>query len=348
MGKPILVCLLAPVLLAAQAPARAPYIQQTPEQLQQLVAPIALYPDSLVAQILAASTFPEQVVVAGRFVQAHPDLKGDDLGHAVDQQPWDPSVKALTAFPSVLGNMDKNLAWTSSLGDAYYNQQAEVMDSVQALRRRAEQAGNLTNTPQQKVETKSSTIVIQPAAPEVVYVPAYDPWLVYGDPIVAWPEWYPYPGIWWDGPYLSWGIGFEIGWFGGFGWGWGHWGFDWHHHYAMYDHHRYYSHSTTFYNRNHFYRGEGARGEGFNRSGAAARPFNGDAGAARGYAEPRGQSGVRSGAFSGFGHGGEERGFSSRGSSSFGGGGRGFGGGGFGGGHGGGFGGGGHGGGGRR
>ena len=121
----------------AQAPA-PPYAQQTPEQLQQLVAPIALYPDSLVAQILAASTFPEQVVEADRWVQAHPDLKGDALGKAVDQQPWDPSVKALTAFPSVLGNMDKNLSWTSSLGDAYYNQQQDVMDAVQVMRQRAQ------------------------------------------------------------------------------------------------------------------------------------------------------------------------------------------------------------------
>ena len=115
------------------------------------MAPIALYPDSLVAQILAASTFPEQVVEADRWVQAHPDLKGDALGQAVDQQPWDPSVKALTAFPSVLGNMDKNLSWTSSLGDAYYNQQQDVMDAVQVMRQRAQEAGNLKTTPQQTV-----------------------------------------------------------------------------------------------------------------------------------------------------------------------------------------------------
>ena len=209
---------------AAPAP---PYAQQTPEQLQQLVAPIALYPDSLVAQILAASTFPEQVVEADRWVQAHPDLKGDALGQAVDQQPWDPSVKALTAFPSVLGNMDKNLSWTSSLGDAYYNQQQDVMDAVQVMRQRAEEAGNLKTTPQQTVTTQGSTIVIQPANPDIVYVPAYDPWLVYGDPIMAWPGWYPYPGIWFGGPYLSFGLGFGIGFFGGFGWGWNHWGFDW-------------------------------------------------------------------------------------------------------------------------
>ncbi len=319
----------------AQAPPAPAHAQQTPEQLQQLVAPIALYPDSLVAQILAASTFPEQVVEADRWVQAHPDLKGDALGHAVDQQPWDPSVKALTAFPSVLGNMDKNLSWTSSLGDAYYNQQPEVMDAIQVMRLRAQQAGTLKTTPQQTVETQGSTIVIQPAAPEVVYVPAYDPGVVYGDPIVAWPGWYPYPGVWYDDPYLWWGIGFEVGWFAGWEWGWGHWGCDWHHRYGTLDHNRYHSRSTTFYNRNNYERGGGARSEGLSRSGAAARSSGGDNRGARGYAESRGQSGVRSGAFSGYGHGGEERGFSSRGSSSFGGG-HGFGGGGFGGGHGGG------------
>jgi len=308
----------------AQAP---PYTQQTPEQLQQLVAPIALYPDSLVAQVLAASTFPDQVVEADRWVQAHPDLKGDALAQAVDQQSWDPSVKALAAFPSVLGNMDKNLSWTSSLGDAYYNQQQDVMDAVQFMRQKAQQAGNLKSTPQQTVQNEGSTIEIQPASPDVVYVPAYDPWLVYGYPVAAWPGWYPYPGIWFGGPYLSFGVGFGIGFFGGFGWGWGHWGFDWHNHYAIYNHNRYYSRSNTFYNRGNYYRGGGERGVARNvQRGAAgyrggARPFNGDNRAARGYAPPRGQSGVRSGAFSGYDHGGQTRSFSARGSASFGGGG---------------------------
>ncbi|MFZ0979412.1 MAG: DUF3300 domain-containing protein [Candidatus Acidiferrales bacterium] len=312
-----------------QAP---PYTQQTPEQLQQLVAPIALYPDSLVAQILAASTFPEQVVEADRWVQAHPDLKGDDLAKAVDQQPWDPSVKALTAFPSVLGNMDKNLSWTSSLGDAYYNQQQDVTDAVQVMRQRAQAAGDLKTTPQQVVTAQGSTIVIEPADPDVVYVPAYDPWIVYGDPLLPWPGWYDYPGIWYGGPYLSFGFGFPIGFFDGFGWGWGSWGFDWYHHYPIYNHNRYFSRSTTFYNRDNFYRGGAARGGfagrgNFGRAPATtARPFNGDDRAARGYAEPRGESGTRSGAFSGYGRGGETRSFSSRGSASFGGG---FGGGGF-------------------
>jgi hypothetical protein len=312
----------------AQAQGQASsYAQQSSEQLQQLVAPIALYPDSLVAQILAASTFPEQVVEADRWVQSHPDLKGDALAEAVDQQPWDPSVKALAAFPTVLGNMDKNLSWTSSLGDAYYNQQQDVMDAVQVMRQRAQQAGNLKSTPQQTVTDQDSTIDIEPSNPEIVYVPAYDPWLVYGGPIVAWPGWYPYPGIWYEGPSLYFGgIGFGIGFFGGFGWGWGHWGFDWHHRYAIYNHERYFSRSTTFYNRNTFYRGGierggDARGRAFNRPGVAPRPFGGDNRAARGFGEERGQSGVRSGALSNQNRGGEERGFSSRGRASVGGGG---------------------------
>src|SRR5271166_3355897 len=339
----------------APAPAQATqgreYLQQTPEQLQQLVAPVALYPDSLVAQILGASTFPEQVVEADRWVQAHPNLKGDDLAQAVDQQPWDPSVKSLTAFPSVLGNMDKNLSWTSSLGDAYYNQQEDVMDAVQVMRQRAQEAGNLKTTPQQTVTSQGSTIIIEPASPEIVYVPAYDPWVVYGDPIVAWAGWYPYPEIWYAGPYLSFGVGFGIGYYGGYEWGWHHWGSDWHHRSVIYNHDRYYSGSRTFYNRNTYYRGEPGRAESNREQGrytehsgeanrnmredshphggaynrpsavtASPRPFNGNTQAARGYAEPRGQSGVHSGAFSNYNHGGETRGYSSRGSASFGGG----------------------------
>jgi hypothetical protein len=365
LGRQILVSLLPFALLfaawpqnlsaqqddqdSAQAPPSQQYIQQTPEQLQQLVAPIALYPDSLVAQILAASTFPEQVVEADQWVQSHPDLKEDALGQAVDQQTWDPSVKALTPFPSILGNMDRNLSWTSSLGDAYYNQEQGVMDAVQLLRQRAQEAGNLENTEQQTVTTQDATIIIEPANPEVVYVPAYDPWVVYGGPVAAWPGWYPYPGIWYGGPYLSFGVGFGIGHFGGYGWGWRHWGSDWHNRVVVHDHDRYYSRSNTFYNYNNYYRGGDARG-GFsgdrggdrarsnegnrppnadaggrdwaeNRPRATARPFEGNNNAARGYAEPRGQSGTRSSAFSGYGHGGETRSYSSRGSASFGGGG---------------------------
>jgi Protein of unknown function (DUF3300) len=332
----------------AQAPQAPPHVQQTPDQLQQLVAPIALYPDSLVAQILAASTFPEQVVEADRWLQANPDAKGDALGQAVDPQPWDPSVKALTAFPSVLGNMDKNLSWTSSLGDAYYNQQQDVMDAVQVMRQRAQAAGNLQSTPQQTVEDQDSTITIQPTETDVVYVPAYDPWLVYGDPLIAWPGWYAYPGIWFGGPYLAFGIGFDIGFVGAYGWGWGRWGFDWRNRYPLYNHDRYYSRSNSFYNRNSYYRSGGERGVArdvqrgvsLGRVGDAGRP--GDAGrsgddarspeaargnpstahpfdgtqAARGYADTRDESAMRSSAFSGYDHGGDVRSFSSRGSAS--------------------------------
>ena len=338
----------------AQPPQGVPYAPQSPDQLQQLVAPIALYPDSLVAQILAASAFPEQVVEANRWVQAHSDLQGDSLGQSVDQQPWDPSVKALAAFPSVLGNMDKNLSWTSSLGDAYYNQEQDVMDAIQVMRQRAEQSGNLKSTPQQTVTDQDSNISVQPANPQVVYVPAYNPWLVYGGPIVAWPGWYPYPGIWFGGPYLSFGVGFGVGFYGGYGWGWGHWGFDWHNHYAVYNHNRYYSQSRTFYNRNTYYRGgntrgsagfnsarnggpraggsnsvrnggarggnvsgsNSARGSVYNRPGASPKPFEGNNRAARGYAPTNGQNGVHSGAYSNYDHGGETRSYSSRGNAS--------------------------------
>jgi Protein of unknown function (DUF3300) len=300
---------------ASHTPVQA--AQQTPEQLQQLVAPIALYPDSLVAQILAAATYPDQVVEADRWLQQHPDLKGEQLGQEVDKQPWDPSVKALTEFPSVLANMDKNLSWTSSLGDAYVNQQQDVMDAVQIMRDRAEKAGNLKSTSQEKVSKSGKTIVIEPADPEVVYVPEYDPWLIYGEPLAVWPSWYWYPGLYLTGPGLDWGFGFGIGFFGGFGWGWGHWGYDWHHHDILFDHHGYVSHSRVFVNREHF---NAARG-GFHGAdrfhGAGARGF---AGGQRGFAAPHAQGGMHSGAFSGFSHGGAARGFSARGQSSFGGG----------------------------
>jgi hypothetical protein len=320
-------CLLfvtTPGVLVAQADQSAPQppvqtAPQTPEQLQQLVAPIALYPDALVAQILAAATYPDQIVEADRWLQQHTDLKDEQLGKEVDKQPWDPSVKALVEFPSVLANMDKNLSWTSSLGDAYVNQQQDVMNAVQAMRDRAEKAGNLKSTSQEKVSKQGQTIVIEPADPEVVYVPEYDPWLVYGEPIGIWPGWYWYPGLFFDGPGIAFGFGFGIGFFGGFGWGWGHWGYDWHNHGITFNHGAYISHSRVFVNRNNFNRAGGFHGGGF----AGGRGF---ASSGHGFA-----AGTHSSAFSGFNHGGVARGFSSRGQSSFGGGfhGGGFGGGGF-------------------
>src|SRR6202790_5012175 len=144
----------------AQPPPQA--AQQSSEQLQELVAPIALYPDALIAQILAAATYPDQVVEAEKWLAQHKDLQGDQLAKEVDKQPWDPSVKALTQFPSVLANMNQNLAWTSELGDAHVNQQQELTQAIQVMRERAKQAGNLNTTSQEKVSSKGKTIVIEP------------------------------------------------------------------------------------------------------------------------------------------------------------------------------------------
>src|SRR5260370_14811820 len=296
-----------------------PPVQHSPQELQQLVAPIALYPDALVAQILAASTYPTQIVEADRWMQGHSKLKGEELGKEVDKQDWDPSVKALAQFPSVLENMDKNLSWTSSLGEAYVNQPDDVTNAVQTLRQDAEKNGHLESNEQEKVTTQGSTVVIEPANPQVVYVPAYDPWLVYGAPLVAFPGWYPVPGIFWGGVGLSFGIGFGLGFFGGFGWGWGHWGYDWHGRRAMYDHHAFVSHSRTFdrggFNHGGFNRGNFNHGN-FNHSNFNHNNFN-HGNSFHGSSGFHGQSGAHSGAFSGFDHGGNTRGFSSRGRSSF-------------------------------
>jgi uncharacterized membrane protein YgcG len=293
--------------------------QQSPEQLQQLVAPIALYPDALIAQILAAATYPEQIVEAERWMEKHQNLAGKKLAKEVNKESWDPGVKALTQFPAVLANMNRNLAWTSELGDADVNQQQALNQAIQTMRQRALQAGNLKTTPQETVTNNDKTIVIQPAAPDVVYVPQYDPWLVYGDPLAIFPGWYPYPGLFWDGPGVYWGLGFGIGFFAGFGWGWNRWGYDWHGGRGIYNHNPYVSHSRSIVNRGGF------------------RPSREDFGSSH---SSRTFEGTRSGAFSGFNHGESTRSSSFRGQSSFGG----FHGGGFGGFGGGGF----HGGGGRR
>jgi uncharacterized membrane protein YgcG len=303
--------------------ASAPTVKQSPQQLQQLVAPIALYPDALVAQILAASTYPTQIVEAERWMQSHSNLKGEELAKEVDKQDWDPSVKAMAQFPSVLENMDKNLSWTSSLGEAYVSQPQDVTDAVQSMRQQARKAGHLDSNEQEKVTTQGNTIVIEPANPEVVYVPAYDPWLVYGAPIVAYPGWYPVPGIFWSGVGLSFGIGLGIGFFGGFGWGWGHWGYDWHGRRAFFDHHEWVSHSREFGHEgfHHGDFGHGGFGHGGFDHGNAGRGGGFDhGGGSHGSSGFHAQPGTRSGAFSGFDHGGNARGFSSRGRSSFGGG----------------------------
>lgn len=291
----------------------------TPEQLQQLVAPIALYPDALVAQILAASAYPTQIVEAERFMQQSPDLKGKDLGDAVDRQDWDPSVKALTQFPSVLANMDKDLSWTSELGDANYNQQADVMAAVQYMRRKAKDAGHLDSTPQQTVTAQGDNIDIAPANPQVVYVPEYDPDIIYGYPVGIWPGFYPWWGV--GGPYISFGVGFGIGPFFGYGWGWPAWGFHWGYGGGLwYGGHPYAWHSHSFYDRNAYFHGGGFRGAApFDRGDRGFRGYGGSRGG-RGFA-PEAHAGGHNGAFGGFARGGDARGFSSRGRSSFGGGG---------------------------
>jgi hypothetical protein len=262
-------CGQEPAVAVPGQPPAAQSVQQSLGELEQLLAPIALYPDELVGQILTASTYPTEVVEASRWMQQHPGLEGQGLAGAVDQQPWDPSVKALTEFPAVLDSMNENLSWTSALGDAYVNGPEDVMKAVQALRQRAQAAGRLNNTSQQTVTTEVDTIVIEAANPDLVYVPAYDPWLAYGVPLVAYPDWIAVPGVFYAGPDLFFGVGVDIELLAGFGWGWHHWGCDWRRHEVVYHHARYFTHSPTFFARRDFEAGH-AR---FERSGVPlARP----------------------------------------------------------------------------
>jgi len=192
------------------------------------------------------------------------------------------------------------------------------------MRQRAQQAGNLNSTPQQTITTEGQNISIEPSNPDLVYLPAYDPWLVYGAPLAVWPGWYPVPGLFIDGPSIEYGPGFGIGLFGGFGWGWNRWGFDWRNHRATFNHAPYVSHSRTFINRHTYADGR----SGFNRAPDIHAPASsGVAGAQPGFSPSRSQMGTHSGAFSGFDHGGTARMNSFRGHASFGGGIRGGGGG---------------------
>jgi len=233
-----------------QQPYTAALQPRSAEDVQQLVAPIALYPDALLAQVLAASTYPTEVVQADRWLKANSGLQGQQLGSAADQQPWDASVKALTAFPSVLSNMDQNLSWTTELGEVYFNQQQDVMSAVQVLRDRAQQAGTLRTTTQEKVVTDGTSIVIQPAYADVCYLPEYDPWLVYGAPIVPFPGYY--YGPWLGSTFVSFGPAIRLGFFGGFGWGWPAWGFNWGRHVLVFNRVPYVSHSRFFVGRGPF------------------------------------------------------------------------------------------------
>jgi hypothetical protein len=162
---------------------QAPMQPLNAEQLEQLVAPIALYPDALVAQVLAAATYPAQVVGADHWRQSMGYAPAEEIAGGANAQPWDPSVKALTAFPQVLAEMDRNLQWTTDLGNAYYNQPQDVLQTVQVLRQRAEQAGTLQSTPQEAVYQNAGYIQLAPPDPQTVYVPQYDPWSSYGQPV---------------------------------------------------------------------------------------------------------------------------------------------------------------------
>jgi hypothetical protein len=207
----------------------------TPDQLDDLVTPIALYADPLIAQILAASTYPLEVVQADRWLQSNSQLQGTALTGAAAQQPWDPSIQALVVFPSVLSMMDKNLQWTTDLGNAFLAQEQDVMDAVQRQRQRASSSGKLTSNAQQSVQTTNdggkTIIVVQPVQPDVIYVPVYDPVIIWGPP-----RWHPWPVFWYPprpryGTVIAAGgfgffIGFSVGryfnhWGGWNNWGWG-------------------------------------------------------------------------------------------------------------------------------
>ena len=223
----LVVLLAAPIGVFAQTNEENQNHTYSKAELDQMLASIALYPDSLLAQVLVAATYPEQVVEADRWVKANKDLSKDELNAKLDKKDWDLSVKALAPFPQVLAMMDEHLDWTTKLGEAFLAQQKDVMASIQGMREKAYAKGNLKTTEQQKVVVKGEDIEIEPANPEVVYVPYYDPMSVYGD--WWWPGYLPYAYFPFWGPFLAWGpfgFGFGIGvgpyWGGGWGsWNWG-------------------------------------------------------------------------------------------------------------------------------
>jgi hypothetical protein len=230
--KHILVWLLAvlmvwpwPLRLNAQGAAAV----FKPEEIEQLVAPIALYPDSLVSQILMASTYPLEVVQADRWVKANKSLQGDALTAALEKQTWDPSIKSLVNFPQVLAMMNEKLDLTQRLGDAFLAQQKDVLDAVQRLRAKAQAEGNLQTTQEQTViveqpEAQPTVIKIEPADPQVVYVPTYNPTVVYGAwPYPAYPPYYYYPPGYVAGAAFAFTAGVAMGAAWGYAWGGCNW-----------------------------------------------------------------------------------------------------------------------------
>src|SRR5437868_8521691 len=197
-----------------------------PDQLDSLVAPIALYPDPLLAQTLAASTYPLEIIQLQQWLAKHPKLKEKELADAVAKQSWDPSIQAMAALPDVVKRLADDIQWTTDLGNAFLAQQSDVMDAVQRMRKKAQDTGNLKSSEQQKVETKviesKSVIVVEQANPQVVYVPSYDPVVVYGPPVYPYPPiYYPPAGYYAAGMAISFGLGIAMGAAWGGGWGWG-------------------------------------------------------------------------------------------------------------------------------
>jgi Protein of unknown function (DUF3300) len=282
LTKQLLSTTLSVLLLMSAAPfeARAQSRQSaysgqgvplTADELQQLVAPIALYPDALVAQVLASATFPDQVAEAASWLQQYSNLTGSTLMQAVDAQRWDPSVKALTQFPSVLGNLAANLTWTSSLGEAYHTQSADVMAAVQVLRAKALAAGNLKSGSQLSVVQQSpQVIVIQPVNPQVVYVPMYNPAVVYGYPYVT-PAYVAPPVA--ATAVVAFGVGIAVGAMmagGSYAWGYSSWNCGWH------------GSTTVVYHGGAYYGNSAWHGGYYGSSGSAYGP-NGSAHYSNGY-----------------------------------------------------------------
>jgi hypothetical protein len=261
-----------------------PYAQPfTAEQLEEMLAPIALYPDGLLAQVLAAATYPDQVSVADQWMRARGYASADQIAGAAQAQNWDPSVKALTAFPQVLAEMNQNLAWTTDVGNAYYNQPQDVMQTVQVLRQRAQSAGTLQNTPQEAVSYDQGNIELAPPNPQVVYVPTYNPWDAYGQPIS------PYPGFSLLGALqsfagsgvLQFGMGIAMNAFMHTGFGWLSWALDWLGSSILFNHSSYYSHSTSVAR---WGSGRGSNGSrAWASNGTSGYGRSGYAGSGRGY-----------------------------------------------------------------
>jgi hypothetical protein len=248
---------------ASSAQEQAPKIP--PDQLDSLVAPIALYPDPMLAQTLAASTYPLELIQLQQWLAKNPGLKDNALAEAVAKQPWDPSIQALAALPEVVKRLADDIQWTADLGNAFLAQQGDVMDAVQRMRKKAQDTGNLKSTEQQKVETKvienKTVIVVEQANPQVVYVPSYDPVVVYGPPVYPYPPiYYPPAGYYAAGIAISFGVGVMMGafWSGGWGWGCG-WGGN---------------NTININNNNNFNRNSNIGGGNRNNIGGGNRPSN--------------------------------------------------------------------------